>query len=119
MITYYNNNNSNSRINMAIDMLKKLPEELLQVILSYDDRFKYRNGQWMTQIPKNDRRYSLLQNINRNIIIITENDKRSFILIGKKCFITIYWGYNTNKMYNNVEYYYKFGDKKYEIYTLQ
>ncbi len=98
-------------------MFNKLPEELLHMILSYDVRFKYRNGQWMTQIPKKDRRYSLLQNINRDIM--TENDNRSYILVGEKCLIVIYWGYRTNEMYNNVEYYYEFGDKKREIYTLQ
>lgn len=102
---------------MTINMFNQLPHELIRLIMSYDDRFKCRNGKWMTQIPKKDGRCVLLENINRNII--TENDNKSFIYVGRKCFITIFWGYNTNKMYKNVEYYYGFCGRKRELYTLQ
>ena len=101
---------------MTINMFNQLPHELIRLIMSYDDRFKYRNGQWMTQIPKNDKRYSLLQNIERDIIHESDN---SCIYVGENCFITIFWGYRTNEMYNNVEYYYGFNNQKCGIYTLQ
>jgi len=40
-----------------------LPEDIVYHILSYNDAIKYRNGKYMDQICKNDKRYKLLLNI--------------------------------------------------------
>lgn len=42
---------------------QKLPQDIIQRILSYDDRLKLRAGKWMTQIPKTDGRYEILKTI--------------------------------------------------------
>lgn len=33
-----------------MDICAKLPEVLIGLVISYDDRFKYRNGKYMTQL---------------------------------------------------------------------
>ena len=48
-----------------------IPKELLHVILEYDGRVKYRKGEYVDIIHKNDYRYSMIAPIlnkkNRNI----------------------------------------------------
>jgi hypothetical protein len=40
-----------------------LPEDVIHIILSYNDKIKYRNGKYMNQICKEDKRYNLLNEI--------------------------------------------------------
>jgi len=40
-----------------------LPEDVIHYILSYNDTIKYRNGKYMDQICKKDKRYELLLKI--------------------------------------------------------
>jgi hypothetical protein len=94
-------------------MFNKLPEELVRLILSYDERFKYRNGIWMNQIPKNDKRFSLLGKINRNIAI---THKITSVSLGRKCVLMIFPEY---RMYNAITYYYIFNGVENITYTLQ
>ena len=98
-----------------ISVFNQLPDELIRHVFSYDDRFKHRNGMWMTQISKQDARYSVLRTINRRIRI---EDKSSTLLFGNM-FVVIYWGYPTNR--HQIEYYYMIIDKEnlYYIHTLQ
>jgi hypothetical protein len=42
-----------------------IPEEIIKKFISYDDTVKYRNGVFMKQIPKDDKRYALLQKIRK------------------------------------------------------
>ena len=53
-----------------------LPEDIIHYILSYNDKIKYRNGKYMDQICKNDKRYKLLltnPSINQNDIVWLTN----------------------------------------------
>ena len=43
--------------------LSFLPEDVVFHILSYNDRIKYRNGKYINQICKDDKRYKLLLRI--------------------------------------------------------
>lgn len=41
-----------------------LPEDIIYYILSFNDRIKYRNGKYMNQISKTDKRYKILGRIH-------------------------------------------------------
>ena len=40
-----------------------IPKELLDVILEYDGRIKYKNGKYVNIIHKNDERYNIIKPI--------------------------------------------------------
>ena len=42
---------------------KKIPNEIIHIILQYEPIIKYRNGVYINQIQKNDYRYNLLLTI--------------------------------------------------------
>ena len=42
----------------------KLPLEIIILILDFDNKIKYRNGKFINQILKTDKRYELLKNIS-------------------------------------------------------
>ena len=44
-------------------IFRLLPHDIIHHILSYNDTIKYRNGKYMNQICKNDKRYKLLLKI--------------------------------------------------------
>jgi hypothetical protein len=46
-------------------MFQRLPIEIIKKIMQYDGRFKYQNGRFISQISKNDNRYTLLSKIPR------------------------------------------------------
>lgn len=101
---------------MDIHIFNQLPPDILRVVLSYDDRFKYRNGQWIGQITKTDDRYELLQKINRTFS--TPFDKVSHMVLGTECQLTIFWGFCGNNQV--IDFYYRFIKKKQNcIYHLQ
>jgi hypothetical protein len=39
---------------------KYIPKELIHIILEYDGRIKYRNGEYVNIIHKNDERYNII-----------------------------------------------------------
>jgi hypothetical protein len=39
---------------------KYIPKELIHIILEYDGRIKYRNGEYVDIIHKNDERYNII-----------------------------------------------------------
>jgi len=43
--------------------LSHLPQDIIHYILSYNGKIKYRNGKYMNQICKEDKRYKLLLKI--------------------------------------------------------
>ena len=101
---------------MTINIFNQLPDELLRIIVSYDGRFKYRNGHWIDQIPKDDYRYNAIKNINRRIE--SRHNMISFIVIGPECHLTIFWGYTSCA--GVIDYYYRFVKQKCnEIYILK
>ena len=55
--------------------MKNLPMDVISYILEYDGRFKYRNGVFMSQISKYDKRYTLLLTIpNKYYTVSFTND---------------------------------------------
>lgn len=51
-------------------MYHYLPLEIINIILSYNDTIKLRNGKYMNQIQKNDQRYEILQTIPKSIMLV-------------------------------------------------
>ena len=54
-----------------------LPEYIVHHILSYNGALKLRNGKYMGQILKSDKRYTLLLNIRRDILQYSSNNHNS------------------------------------------
>uniref|UniRef100_A0A6C0ASC9 Uncharacterized protein n=1 Tax=viral metagenome TaxID=1070528 RepID=A0A6C0ASC9_9ZZZZ len=52
-----------------------LPEDIIYHILSYNDAIKYRNGKYMDQICKHDKRYKLLLTIPK----INQNETYEYV----------------------------------------
>lgn len=44
-------------------MFSRLPDVLIQIIISYSDTIQFRNGKYIDRIDNNDFRYDLLRNI--------------------------------------------------------
>lgn len=66
-----------------------LPKVIVHHILSYTSNFKLRNGKYMGQISKKDKRYKMLQKIPRVFDHICNN--HFYILTVNKKFIIIVW----------------------------
>ena len=90
-----------------------LPREIIRHILSYSNAFKIRNGKYIGQIPKNDRRYNLLQKIPRQIITGIENYCYYVKMKKKMYFIHIDYVYNKYLKYT---YIFDRGTRPYSYY---
>ena len=52
-----------------IEKFKYLPNDITQIIVNYTDIIVFRNGKYIDRINKNDKRYKLINKINRPISI--------------------------------------------------
>lgn len=52
-----------------MELYQNLPSEIVNIILSYDGKIKYRKGKYTNQIEKTDKRCILLQKIPQPLII--------------------------------------------------
>jgi hypothetical protein len=50
-----------------------IPEDLLHIILDYDGRIKYKNGEYVNIIHKNDERYNIIKPLISKKIEIIKN----------------------------------------------
>ena len=50
-------------MNINLQIFAGLPFEIIKIFMNYDGRLKYRNGKWMNQIDKNDKRLLLYDTI--------------------------------------------------------
>jgi hypothetical protein len=55
---------SNSIISESLIKYSFLPEDIIHYILSYSDAIKYRNGKYMNQISRDDKRYRELNRLS-------------------------------------------------------
>lgn len=61
-------------------MIQNLPEDIIHNIIEFDGRMKYRNTKFMVQIPKTDKRYQMLLDVQKKIQkIIYLYDDSSYI----------------------------------------
>ena len=48
-----------------MELYKKLPDDIINIILLYVGNFRYRNGKFISQIAKCDKRYEILKTITK------------------------------------------------------
>lgn len=53
-----------------MEIYKNLPNDMTNVILQFDGQLKYRNGKYMNQIHKYDKRYEMIENIKKPSILL-------------------------------------------------
>ena len=83
---------------------KSLPNEIIDLIIQYDGRIKYRNGVYMNQIDKKDDRYLLLYCISRKEFFETSlNFQREFMFNSK--FVRETFVFFRKKRYENNKYF--------------
>ena len=87
------------------ESLEKVPLEVLHNILSYDGSIKYRNGKWIDQLSKKDRRYDLLRSIPRPVPYINNDLYFCFIIYfsNKKYKLSIA-NFNNHYHIDNINY---------------
>jgi len=76
-----NSMNINSMNINSINAYTYIPKELLHIILDYDGRIKYKNGQYINIIHKHDERYNMLKpliNKKMEIMKTIEFDRLGF-----------------------------------------
>jgi hypothetical protein len=54
-------------------LFKQLPFEILHIILTYNGTIKCRNGKYMNQLSRTDKRYDLLQYITKPVAFLNND----------------------------------------------
>lgn len=62
-------------------IFKNLPNDIIVYILSYDNKIKYRNGKYINQIKKSDKRYELVKQIPKPTVLIDKNILFQIIIV--------------------------------------
>ena len=70
-------------------LFSSLPIDIIHHILSYNETLKYRNGKYIGQISKTDKRYNLLLKIRRKTLKMY-NNSGYFLYVNRIFTIRIY-----------------------------
>jgi hypothetical protein len=83
-----------------------IPKELLHIILEYDGRIKYKNGNYVNIIHKNDERYSIIKPLICKKMYIMKNIESSgsgfYFEFGFDTYNSVGLVYDYNFSYENI-----------------
>jgi len=87
---------------------RTIPKEILNNILEYDGKIKYRNGKFINQICKDDERIPLLNSIPKKIFSNLYYDMgfthTNVFFSNNKYFIVFIYNYKYNRMTHSIHY---------------
>ena len=74
-----------------MEMYKKLPDDIINIILLYVGNFRYRNGKFISQIAKCDKRYEILKTITKPKCSFQKNGIISYtIFFSNNVYLSLY-----------------------------
>jgi hypothetical protein len=91
-----------------MSVFQNLPKELIHIILLYDGKIKYRNGKYINQILRDDKRYHIFKTIPKANLYLVDGGFECLIrFTGKYTFIiTYYTKQRITIVKNGEEYFY-------------
>ena len=74
-----------------MELYKKLPDDIINIILLYVGNFRYRNGKFISQIAKCDKKYEILKTIKKPQCSIQRDDITTYtVFFSKNCYLSLF-----------------------------